>query len=292
MKEMLTRPIPLVLLGAFMISFSAVWVKIADLPPTTSAFYRVFLGGLFLCIPTLLSGKRYKFSVKEVCLIAFCGLSFAADLFFWHRAIIYIGPGLATIIGNFQVFILAAIGIVFWGERFKRKFFLSIPLAILGLFLLVGIGWAEFSIDYKIGLIYSVLVAVSYSAFILILRNLQSGDKPFYVTLMLISFATALFLLPCFPIEGLGFGVGGVQSFLCLIGLGLLSQAIGWSIIASAMPKIPATLVGLILLLQPSLSFVWDILFFNRPTDIFGFIGFVLTISAIYLGVSSKINKA
>lgn len=291
MKEMLTRPIPLVLLGAFMISFSAVWVKMAQLPPTTSAFYRVFLGGIFLCVPTLLSGKRYKVSAKEALLIALCGLSFAADLFFWHRAIIYIGPGLATLIGNFQVFILAAIGIIFWGERFKRKFFLAIPLAIFGLFLLVGIDWGQFSIDYKIGLIYSVLVAVSYSVFILVLRNLQSGDKPFYVTLMLISFATALFLLPCFPLEGLSFGVGGLQSFSCLIALSLFSQAIGWSIIASAMPKIPASLVGLILLLQPSLSFVWDILFFHRPTDIWAFIGFVLTISAIYLGVSSKVSR-
>lgn len=291
MKEMFTRPVPLVLLGAFMISFSAVWVKIADLPPTTSAFYRVFLGGLFLCIPTLLSKKRYKISAKEFWLISLCGLSFAADLFFWHRAIVYIGPGLATIIGNFQVFILASIGIIFWGERFKRRFFFSIPLAILGLFLLVGIGWAEFSLDYKIGLLYSILVAMSYSVFILVLRNIQSGDKPFYVTLMLISFATALFLLPCFPLEGISFGVGGMKSFLCLLCLGLLSQAIGWSIIAAAMPKIPASLVGLILLLQPSLSFVWDILFFNRPTDIFGFFGFILTISAIYLGISSKINR-
>lgn len=288
MKQMFTRPIPLVLIGAFMISFSAVWVKLAELPPTTSAFYRVFLGGLFLAVPTVLSQKRYKISAKEALLILFCGLSFAADLFFWHRAIVYIGPGLATIIGNFQVFILAAIGIIFWGERFKRTFFFSIPLAVVGLFLLVGVDWGEFTFQYKMGLIYSVMVAVSYSVFILTLRNLQSGDKPFYVTLMLISFATALFLLPCFPIEGLSLSVGGIQSFLCLVCLGLLSQAVGWSIIASAMPKIPASLVGLILLLQPSLSFVWDILFFHRPTDSLGFIGFVMTISAIYLGVSSK----
>lgn len=288
MKEMFTRPIPQVLLGAFMISFSAVWVKIAELPPTTTAFYRVLLGGIFLAIPMLIAGKRYKISAKELGLISLCGLTFAADLFFWHRAIVYIGPGLATIIGNFQVFILAAIGILFWGERFKRRFFLSIPLAIFGLFLLVGIGWTDFSADYKLGLIYSILVAVSYSVFILTLRNLQSGDKPFYVTLMLMSFATALFLLPCFPLEGIGFGVGGVKSFLCLLCLGLLSQAVGWSIIASAMPKIPATLVGLILLLQPSLSFVWDILFFSRPTDVYGFVGFIMTIAAIYLGVSSK----
>lgn len=31
-----------------MISFSGVWVKIADVAPTISAFYRVLFGGLFL----------------------------------------------------------------------------------------------------------------------------------------------------------------------------------------------------------------------------------------------------
>ena len=32
-----------VLSGAFLISFSGIWVKLADVPPSTSAFYRVFL---------------------------------------------------------------------------------------------------------------------------------------------------------------------------------------------------------------------------------------------------------
>jgi hypothetical protein len=36
--------------GATMISFSPVWVKLVSVSPTTSGFYRVFFGGIALAI--------------------------------------------------------------------------------------------------------------------------------------------------------------------------------------------------------------------------------------------------
>ena len=80
-----------------------------------------------------------------------CGIFLALDLFFWHQSIHYIGPGLATILGNFQVFLLAGLGVVFMGEKANLKFFLAILMAILGLFLVIGILWNELGIQYKTG---------------------------------------------------------------------------------------------------------------------------------------------
>ena len=40
------------------------------------------------------------------------GVFFSLDLWFWHRSIIYIGPGLSTLLANFQVFILMLVGIL------------------------------------------------------------------------------------------------------------------------------------------------------------------------------------
>lgn len=73
-----------------------------------------------------------------------------------------------------------------------------------------------------------------------------------------------------------------------LVVLGLFSQFAGWVMIANVMPHIRASRTGLILLLQPALAFVWDMLFFARPTDMTNWTGVLLALSAIYMGMVKK----
>lgn len=66
---------PLQLLaGAFMISFSAVFVKLAEVSPTASAFYRVFFGALILLIAALWPRPRKRAEPVHWSLLSFCGL--------------------------------------------------------------------------------------------------------------------------------------------------------------------------------------------------------------------------
>ncbi|MDB4441883.1 DMT family transporter [bacterium] len=219
-----------------------------------------------------------------------CGLFLALDLFFWHQSIQYIGPGLATILGNFEVFLLAGLGVVFMGEKVSPRFFLAILMAILGLFLVVGIQWNQLGSQYKTGVYLGLTTAVAYTAFLLTLRKLQSGQTEaitFY-SMMLVSFATAIFLGRQAVYSGDSFVIPDPQSWTALLLLGLTSQAIGWILISNALPRVRASFAGLILLLQPSLAFVWDVLFFQRPTSVVNWIGVIMAITAIYLGTVQK----
>ncbi len=282
-----------VLAGACLISFSGVWVKLAQVPPTTSAFYRVFFGFFFLFAACLWQRDYMKITVGRMLLITVCGLLFALDLFCWHASIHFIGPGLATILGNFQVFVLAAVGILFFSERIRHRFLMSVPLAILGLVLVVGISWTALTADYKIGIYLGLLTALCYSGFLLTLRRIQTQGKDysFFFALMLISLTCAIFLGLRMLAVGDSFAIPNPVSLLSLLNLGLFSQTLGWALIANAMPKIRASFTGLILLLQPALAFLWDVLFFARPTDLVNWIGIIITLSAIYLGLTSHAKK-
>ena len=88
--------------------------------------------------------------------------------------------------------------------------------------------------------------------------------------------------------ENASFAIPNLKSLFSLVALGLFSQTIGWLIIANAMPKIPASITALVLLLQPALSFVWDILFFARPTTALNVLGVGITLGAIYLGLTGR----
>lgn len=276
-------------LGAMMISFSAVWVKLSHVSPVVSAFYRVFFGGLFLLVILLLRKEKRWRGWTCMGLSLSAALFFSLDLYAWHSCIGYVGPGLATILGNFEVFLVPLVGMVLFGERMNMRFFISVPLAVAGLFLIVGVRWEQLTPDYRLGIYYGLATAVFYTGFLIVLRKLQShASKPSAVlSLMVVSVATALYLTGEIIRTGESFAIPDLQSGISLVALGLLSQTIGWLFITHALPRIPAAIAGLILLLQPSLAFLWDVIFFGRQTSTLAWVGVVLALSAIYVGTTS-----
>ena len=277
-------------LGAMMISFSAVWVKLAHVPPTVSAFYRVLFGGIFLTAILVIGRKPLWRGFCCPGMAVTAGFFFALDLYTWHRSIAHVGPGLATILGNFEVFLVPVAGLLLYGERLKLRFTLSVPLAVAGLFMIVGIRWPQLTPDYRIGIVYGLSTALFYTGFLVALRRLQShASRPSPVhSLMVVSLITAVFLAVDMLVTGESFAIPDLSSGLCLVALGLMCQTVGWLLIADSLPAIPAAIAGLLLLLQPSLSFVWDVIFFNRATSATAWAGVALALGAIYLGATSE----
>ena len=124
----------------------------------------------------------------------------------------------------------------------------------------------------------------------LLLRRIQAQKEAnlVYSPLLFISAFCAAFLAVPLLLTNASFAIPNLESFGSLLALGLFSQAVGWIMIATAMPKIPVSITGFVLLLQPFLSFLWDVLIFSRPTTLIHWLGVIVTLAAIYLGVSRK----
>ena len=76
------------IIGASIISFSPVFVKLAHIGPTMAGFYRTIFGGAFLLIVVLVRRDALWRGGRPLLWAAAAGTAFAADLTFWHRAII------------------------------------------------------------------------------------------------------------------------------------------------------------------------------------------------------------
>ncbi|MCP4583480.1 MAG: DMT family transporter [candidate division Zixibacteria bacterium] len=276
--------------GAILISFSPVFVKLAHVGPTIAGVYRMLFGGIVLAIIAIIRRDKFWSGRKPFLWTCLIGLIFALDLTAWHRCIHYIGPGLSTLLGNFQVFILTGFGVLVLKEKLTRQFLFAVPLAMAGLILIFGWRWQQFDVDYKIGFILGIITAISYAIFTLALRYLQSRENSLspIVNLTIISFITTIFMAIFSLAQSESFIIPDWQSWGSLIGLGIVCQAVAWLIIARTLPKIKASLAGLILLLQPTLAFVWDILFFDRPTTGLEILGALIALAAIYLGSSNN----
>jgi len=280
----------LVAAGAAMLSFSAVFVKLAQVGPTVAGFYRTLFGGLILALVLLASGQGLRLRPARPVLVLASALAFALDLTFWHRSIHYVGPGLATILSNLQVFFLAGIGALFLRERLGWRMALAVPLAMAGLYLLVGFNRQNWPENYGLGLFLGVLTALAYATYILTLRRLQAGLSQAGVqgNVVIISLVTALCLGPEAWLLGESFAIPDLKSWLALIGYGVCGQVLGWVLISRGLPQVAAARAGLILLMQPALSFVWDMAFFARPTTAIELVGAAGALAAIYLGSTSR----
>jgi len=284
--RILSSPTLRLFIGAALISLSPVWVKLVSVSPTTSGFYRVLIGGLVLAAYLVFSGQRLQLSKRTWQILLLAAVFFAFDLWFWHRSINYIGPGLATLLGNFQVFFLTAFGIVILRESPRPLQLLAIPLAVLGLALIVGFDWENLPEDYRLGVIFGLLTAVSYAGYLLSLRRSRQDSQHKLPTreVAVISLVTAAILGISALVEGESLAIPTLNDATWLVCYGILSHCIGWMFIASSLPHVSATEAGIALLLQPILSFVWDVLFFARAMTATELAGAGIALVAIYLG--------
>ncbi len=278
------------LIAAVIISTSSVWVKIAEVAPSVSGFYRMFIASIFLLGITLVRREAIWRNWPYFGWLFSAAFFFALDLFFWHRSIFYIGPGLATVLGNFQVFFMALAGYLFYKEKVTWAFIVGLLVTISGLFLLVGIYWSDLTDQYQTGVVYGLLTAFVYTGFMLSLRHVQSSNNSLssLSNLGVMSFVCALLLFIELTYNGHTITIPSIQSLLSLLTLGLVCQVIGWLLITQSMPNLPTSIVGILLLLQPALSMLWDVLFFNRPMGLLDFIGLGMVLVGVYLATLKK----
>ncbi|ACL04395.1 protein of unknown function DUF6 transmembrane [Desulfatibacillum aliphaticivorans] len=275
--------------GGVMISFSPVLFKLSGASPSAGSFGRTFFGGMFLLVWAIFRKESPFKALKTkgfLPIMAMCGILFTLDLEFWHVSINYVGPGLATIITNFQAVILAVLGVLFFKEKATPILAASIVMAFMGLWLLVGVDVSALPQSTIIGVAWGLGAAFWYSMYLLAVRNSQgrTGKLPPITNMAWLSLSTALVVGATSLIRGSEFSTGGTTGFWILVLYGIGPQAIGWLLISTGLPGIPASTAGLVILIQPTLAFIWDILFFDLPAGPARLVGAILALAAIYIG--------
>ena len=250
------RPTLAAAAGAACIASSATLVRLADTAPATAATFRCLYALPFLGLLMLREDRRYGRRPSRVrWLAAGAGVFFAVDLLLWHHAIAAVGAGIATVLGNLQVVI---VGFVAWwllGERPSARLVAAVPVVLLGVVLISGVvGEGAYGENPVLGVVFGAGTSIAYAGFILVLRA-GSGDLrriagPLFD-------ATAVAVLVCVALAPVSGGIDLVPSWPAhgwLLALAVTSQVVGWLLIAAALPRVPAALTSVVLLLQPVAS--------------------------------------
>lgn len=279
----------LVFAGAVCISFSAFFVKDAAVDPAAVAFYRLLFGSTALFLIAALRRVRIV-PYRATCrILVLAGVMFCCDLLTWHISIVYAEPGIATILSNFQVIFLALYGALVLKESLSLPQKLAIPLGLAGLALLLGLHDTGLPDHLLRGTVYGIISALFYSAYFLSLRRsrlhpvrLDPVANIAWVTL----FAMAAVAVYCLA-AGVSLAIPDLRTGLTLAALGILCQTLGWFILSLGVPLLPPFRAGLVLLAQPALSYLWEILFYDATPGVLNILGACLATAAIGMGVYS-----
>lgn len=250
------------LAGAVAIAVAPLFVKVSEAGPVATGFWRVALALPLLWAWSLIESRAQHSAsfTADRRLMIIAGLLFAGDLAVWHWSIVLTSVANATLLANLApIFVTLAVWLLY-RRRPGGLFVTGMAVALAGMAVLLG---GDFRLSGKalLGDGLGVVTAVFYAGYQLAVTRLRARAST--ASIMAWSgFVTACVLLPLALLSGEQILPATAMGWAKLIGLALISQAAGQSLIAYAMAHLPATFSSVGLLLQPVMAalFAWTLL--------------------------------
>ncbi|HEX8064034.1 MAG TPA: DMT family transporter [Allosphingosinicella sp.] len=239
---------PALIVGNLILAVGPWMVRLTDVGPVASGFWRVTLAlpFLFLLAWRQQSGREAP-PWSLVATVALGGLFFAADLACWHVGIGLTKLANASLFGNASSFILVVYGFVILRELPRRVQALALLLAVAGTALLMGSSY-ELSPKNFTGDLFTLAAGLLYTGYLIAVDRARRTMAPMPV-LAIASAAAALPLL----ILALALGQKIMpDDWTPLVILSFGSQVVGQGLLVYAVGYLSPVVIGLGLLAQPA----------------------------------------
>ncbi|MBI5041927.1 MAG: DMT family transporter [Gammaproteobacteria bacterium] len=247
---------PRLLIGAVCIAFSPIFVRLSEIGPLATAFYRVYLAlpvlWLFVAHDTERNFPSDGTRPRDWLYMFLAGVLFALDLIAWHTSIMLTSVANATLLANFApVFVTIGSWLLF-KERFSVKFLVALALGIAGAATLMG---DSLQLDHAhlAGDALGLLTAVFYGGYILTVSRLRRR-LPTFLVMAVSGLVSALMLLPVAVYVETDILAYTAYGWAILAGLALISHTGGQGMITFSLAHLPAAFSSLTLLLQPVIA--------------------------------------
>jgi len=239
--------------GAFFAGASTLFVRISDLGPLSSAFYRTFLAIPFLGLWVSWDKSRghiksLKISHVDTWIIVFGGIFFAGDLIFWHLSIIYTSIVNATLLATLAPIYVIAVMFCFFGEKPTLIFVLGLGVTIFGVITLIG-GELIFKPEQLFGNICGLITGGFFAGYLIAISRIRS-HLPTSLIMYYSTIITAMVLLPiALYVEG-NLLPQGIYGWVILLALAIFSHVCGQGLIAYALAYLPTSFSSITLILE------------------------------------------
>jgi len=243
------------LAGALAMGISPVFVRISDVGPFASAFYRVFLALPFLYAWMRLEQRHGAVGIparRFSPVVVATGLAFTADLFFWHLAILNTTVANSTFLATTAPIWVGLIGWLVLGRRVAAMTVLGLAFCLVGGSALV---WQslELSPDHLVGDLFGALTGVFFGMYFLTVERARQTEGAARITFHM-SLITTVLLAVTAVCAHLFYGQqlfpSGAAGWLTLLGLAAISHAGGQGLLSYALGSLPSMFSSLVIFME------------------------------------------
>jgi drug/metabolite transporter (DMT)-like permease len=268
-------------LGAMAMGISPIFVRLADVGPFASAFWRVALAlpALYAWMRLAERGERTGPRFSRPVLLA--GLAFAGDLLFWHSAILRTSVANATFFATTAPIWVVAFGWMLLGKTVRRATMYGLALCLSGGAALVAES-LRFRPSGALGDVFGLATGVFFGLYFLAVEAARRKVSAARVTFELSVITAAVLLLVALaaqprmlPASALGVGA--------LIGMSWVSHAGGQGLLSVALGRLPATFSSLVIFLEALAAALFAFLLLGEPISLVQGLGGLLIMTGIYV---------
>lgn len=269
-------------IGAVATGFSPVFVRLADVGPFASAFWRVFLALPPLYIwqkwanePAPVANSHYKRAV------ILSGLAFTFDLIFWHLSILHTTIANATLLATTAPVWVFLVSFLFFGQHLRRAELFGLLICLIGGSFLVK---DSFNVDPARlrGDAEALATSVFFGLYIVAI-----GKARLYSGAARITFWSTAVTSVCLLIAALLSGdrmlPQSTMGWLVLGGLAFVSQAAGQGLLAYALGKLPVAFSSLVVFLEAVAAAALGWLVLSERLGLLQWLGGALVLYGIWL---------
>jgi drug/metabolite transporter (DMT)-like permease len=208
---------------------------------------------------------------------------FGGDMALWHLSLHYTTVFNATLLSNFAPIFIALW--LWWAHRvrFGRIFIIGMWIAFIGAILLVAPDiFVHLGGERLLGDALGLASAIFYAAYQLVIKDAREQ----YSTARLMAWSTTITGLTLLPLALLSpepMFPSTLAGWLPLLGLAMIAQVAGQTVIAFASAHLPASLSSVSLLIQPLTATIAAWVIFGEIISPLQMAGGALLIFGIYL---------
>lgn len=276
--------------GVVAISWSAIFVRWADMPGACSAFYRTLIASVVLwALFPFVRDKSRRLSRRSFWITVAGGAFFAGDVGFWNTAVMHTSAGNATFLSNISPLFVGLFTWMLTRRLPSWRFWIALLVGTIGTALIVAadlrLALARSSAD---GL--ALVAAVCFALYLVITGRLR--EKHDVLELLAIS-TTASAVVLLLAAEGLRLpmGIPGVGSMWAVLALGLICQVGGYFGLTYALGHLPATVTSILFLTVAPLTALFAWMIFGERMSPMEIAGGALVLAGVWIvGKEEKVD--
>lgn len=278
------------ILGGAAIGGSPIFVRLSEVGPMATAFWRVGLALIPIFIVSLMkkdAGPKPQ-SLSDYGMLILPGVMLSLDLAAWHLSLTMTSVANATLLANLAPVFVTVIAFVFFGARISGVFLLGLALALAGVVVLKG-GPAAIGNGGLSGDGIAMIAAFFYACYILAIGRLRSR----FDTIKIMLWSTASAAIFIFPIAFFYEGQmlpATVYGWSILFGLAFISHAGGQVAITYALAYLPPAFSSLTLLLQPVVAAILAWALLDEAIGTMQALGAAVVLAGIMVARASRVQ--